>query len=77
MTTPRPTPQNPAPDDRPLADATGTRPTADAAATVVIEPNYEVFGLWLDTELAKLVARYEHLAAPNASKPTSRRSNFF
>jgi hypothetical protein len=29
---------------------------------------YEPFGSWLDDELAKLVARWIHLAAPNANR---------
>jgi hypothetical protein len=34
------------------------------------EARYEVFGEWLDVELEKLVARWIHLAAPNASRPS-------
>lgn len=29
---------------------------------------YAPFGSWLDDELAKLVARWAHLAAPNATR---------
>ena len=29
---------------------------------------YEPFGSWFDDELAKLVARWAHLAAPNATR---------
>lgn len=31
------------------------------------DARYEVFGEWLDIELEKLVSRWIHLAAPNAS----------
>ena len=41
--------------------------------TAVEEPNYEAFGTWMDGELEKLVARWIHLAAPNASRPSRRR----
>jgi hypothetical protein len=41
-------------------------------ATVTQEPSYEAFGLWMDDELEKLVARWIHLAAPNASRPSRR-----
>jgi hypothetical protein len=37
--------------------------------TALQEPDYEeTFGLWMDAELEKLVARWVHLAAPNASR---------
>jgi hypothetical protein len=42
-------------------------------ATVIQEPDYEeTFGLWMDAELEKLVARWVHLAAPNASRSLRR-----
>jgi hypothetical protein len=31
------------------------------------DARYDVFGEWLDAELEKLVSRWIHLAAPNAS----------
>ena len=69
MTTPRPTPPNPAPRDEVS--------TATLQPAPLAEPNYDAFGLWLDAELAKLVAQYQHLASPNASKPISRRQMFY
>ena len=36
-------------------------------AAEVEDSRYDVFGEWLDGELEKLVARWIHLAAPNAS----------
>jgi hypothetical protein len=48
--------------DNELPEGTG------ATANQVQEPNYEAFGLWLDLELEKLVARWAHLAAPNATR---------
>jgi hypothetical protein len=42
-------------------------------STVTEEPDYEIFGAWMDGELEKLVARWIHLAAPNASRPFRRR----
>jgi hypothetical protein len=41
-------------------------------ATVTQEPSYEALGLWMDGELEKLVARWIHLAAPNASRSSRR-----
>jgi hypothetical protein len=42
-------------------------------ATAIQEPDYEeTFGLWMDAELEKLVARWIHLAAPNASRSLRR-----
>jgi hypothetical protein len=57
----------------------GTTLHADVAAdvtqaAVLREPNYDAFGEWMDGELEKLVARWVHLAAPNASR--SFRRNF-
>ena len=46
-------------------------PTLQATATQ--EPSYEAFGVWIDGELEKLVARWIHLAAPNASRLVRRR----
>jgi hypothetical protein len=41
--------------------------------TALQEPDYEeTFGLWMDAELEKLVARWVHLAAPNASRSLRR-----
>ncbi len=37
--------------------------------TVAEEQAYEAFGQWMDAELDKLVARWIHLAAPNAPRP--------
>jgi hypothetical protein len=60
------------PENEPtLHDTTVQNPCGQA--TVTPEPDYEAFGLWMDGELDKLVARWIHLAAPNASRPSRRR----
>ena len=60
------------PENEPAGqNAIGQNPAGQA--TVTQEPNYEAFGLWMDSELDKLVARWIHLAAPNASRPFRRR----
>ena len=68
----RTTPNDRLPENEPtVQDPTVQNPTGQATATQ--EPSYEVFGLWMDSELEKLVARWVHLAAPNASRPFRRR----
>jgi hypothetical protein len=63
----QPSPNDRLPENEPIVhNATGP-------ATATQEPNYDAFGLWMDSELDKLVARWIHLAAPNASRPFRRR----
>jgi hypothetical protein len=42
---------------------------APAPTTVAEEQALTAFGEWMDAELDKLVARWIHLAAPNAQRP--------
>ena len=44
------------------------------SAAVLPEPDVTVFADWLDGELEKLVARWIHLAAPNAARASGRRT---
>jgi hypothetical protein len=64
--------QNAAVQDVNVQDATVHQHPA-RPATATQEPSYEAFGVWIDGELEKLVARWIHLAAPNASRPVRRR----
>jgi hypothetical protein len=52
--------------------------SAQTSATIAAEElASEAFGQWLDVELEKLVARWIHLAAPNATRSVRRSSRSF
>ena len=48
---------------------TAQRRMTTAPTTVAEEQALAAFGQWMDAELEKLVARWIHLAAPNAQRP--------
>ena len=60
-------------NDHPIQNDHNT-PTESVATptTAAEEQALEVFGQWMDSELEKLVARWIHLAAPNAQRPSRR-----
>jgi len=68
------TPKDVNPGDLPMDE------TAHAAAAlpVAVEADeYEAFGVWMNVQLSQLVARWKHLAAPNAGSPLARRDRKF
>jgi hypothetical protein len=58
-------PESPRPEE--TLDVTASTATAEDLAL-------EAFDLWMDRELEKLVARWVHLAAPNAEQASFRRN---
>lgn len=60
-------------NDQPF-DPTKPETSATVAAATAQVSAQEAFSLWIDAELEKLVARWVHLAAPNANRPPKVRS---
>lgn len=65
-------PQETDPPDAPKTQTAHALPLDVAAGD-----DYEVFGLWMNVQLSALVARWKHLAAPNADTVADSRNRKF
>jgi hypothetical protein len=48
-----------------------------AGPPVAVSDDYEAFGLWMNVQLSQLVARWNHLASPNARRVEQKQERRF
>ena len=48
-----------------------------AGPPVAVSDDYEAFGLWMNVQLSQLVARWNHLAAPQAKRIVQKQEGRF